>query len=90
MKNPTSQNLIFFCLGCLSQVPEVQKKYQMAAGGFIRARVGQYLFVKNALTAISTCFGADGGRVEGLGWGVMSATEDIYLDCAIKFVVVLR
>ena len=90
VKNPTLSDFIFFGLGCLSWVPGVQKKYQKTAGGFIRARVGQYLFVQNALTAISTCFHADGGGVEGMGWGVMSATEDIYLDYAIKILLALR
>ena len=62
----------------------------MDARGFIRARVGQNFFVQNALTAISTCFDEDGGGVEGLGWGLMSATEDICLDCAIKFGMALH
>ena len=64
--------------------------YQNTAGGFIRARVGQYLFMQYALTAISTCFDDDGGGVEGAEWGLMSAMEDIYLDCAIKFLLALR
>ena len=57
--------------------------------GDLRARVGNF-FVQKAVAALSTCFDEDGARVEGLEWGLTSATEDIWMGCAIKFVLALR
>ena len=63
----------FFGQGCFSKVLRVEKKYHEAAGCIIIASIGQSFHVQNALTRFLTCFGEDGGGVEGLGWGLMSA-----------------
>ena len=52
-------------------------------------KLGKF-FVQKAVAALSTCFDEDGTRVEGLERGLTSATEDIWLGCAIKFVLALR
>ena len=51
----------------------VQNWNQKTAGLIIIASVGQNFLVQNALTRLLTCYGEDGGGVEGLGWGLMSA-----------------
>ena len=52
-------------------------------------KLGKF-FVQKPVAALSTCFDEDGTRVEGLERGLTSATEDIWMGYAIKFVLALR